>query len=188
LHLLQSGNGGPIIAVQVENEYGSFGSDHNYMEQIHFLLLDAGFDQGHALHRRRRGRDCQRLACPSCPRPSTSAAATPKSRVCQAGNQVAAECSAMCGEYWDGWFDHWGGKHHTTPAAEAKELKWMLEQGYSVNLYMFHGGTSFGWMNGANIDGGKYEPMLQVTTTMCRSVRAASSAPNTSCFAMSSAR
>jgi beta-galactosidase len=65
----------------------------------------------------------------------------------------------MCGEYWDGWFDHWGGKHHTTDAAaEASELQWMLEQGYSVNLYMFHGGTSFGWMNGANIDGGNYEP------------------------------
>ena len=42
---LQIGNGGPIIAVQVENEYGSFGSDHDYMEQIHHLLLDSGFDR-----------------------------------------------------------------------------------------------------------------------------------------------
>jgi beta-galactosidase len=65
----------------------------------------------------------------------------------------------MCGEYWDGWFDHWGEKHHRTDGAqEAAELKWMLGQGYSVNLYMFHGGTTFGWMNGANSNGKSYEP------------------------------
>jgi beta-galactosidase len=62
-------------------------------------------------------------------------------------------------EYWAGWFDHWGGKHaHTNAANEAANLKWMLEQGYSVSIYMFHGGTSFGWMNGANSNGTNYEP------------------------------
>jgi beta-galactosidase len=62
-------------------------------------------------------------------------------------------------EFWDGWFDHWGGKHGTTNAAtEAANLDWMLRQGYSVSLYMFHGGTSFGWMNGANSDNQTYEP------------------------------
>jgi beta-galactosidase len=62
-------------------------------------------------------------------------------------------------EFWDGWFDHWGGRHaHTNAAAEAANLKWILDQGYSVSLYMFHGGTSFGWMNGANIEKGEYEP------------------------------
>jgi beta-galactosidase len=67
----------------------------------------------------------------------------------------------FCSEWWDGWFDHWGDKHHTSNAGkEADELKWMLEQGYSVNLYMFHGGTSFGWMAGANIDHGNYEPTV----------------------------
>jgi beta-galactosidase len=65
----------------------------------------------------------------------------------------------MCGEYWAGWFDHWGEHHHTASAKEeADELKWMLEQGFSVNLYMFHGGTSFGWMNGANTSGKQYQP------------------------------
>ena len=44
----------------------------------------------------------------------------------------------------------------------------MLEQGYSVNIYMFHGGTSFGWMNGANIDAGSMAPTSQATITMCR--------------------
>ncbi len=65
----------------------------------------------------------------------------------------------MSGEYWAGWFDHWGEKHHETDGArEAAELEWMLSQGYSVSMYMFHGGTSFGWMNGANSNGTNFEP------------------------------
>ena len=56
-------------------------------------------------------------------------------------------------EWWDGWFDHWGGPHHTTDAKmQADELEWILKQGYSISIYMVHGGTSFGWMNGANMD------------------------------------
>lgn len=63
-------------------------------------------------------------------------------------------------EYWAGWFDHWGERHaHTNIAAEASNLDWMLRHADSVSIYMFHGGTSFGFMNGANSDGkGSYEP------------------------------
>ncbi len=65
----------------------------------------------------------------------------------------------MSGEYWAGWFDHWGEHHHTTDAASnAREYEWMLRQGYSVSMYMFHGGTSFGFMAGANSNGTNYEP------------------------------
>ena len=69
----------------------------------------------------------------------------------------------MTGEYWAGWYDAWGGQHAQTDAVlQATELDWMLAQGYSVNVYMFHGGTSFGFMNGANFsdhgDGG-YLPL-----------------------------
>ena len=65
----------------------------------------------------------------------------------------------MSGEYWAGWSDHWGPNPETRAAeTEADELGWMLTQGYSVSLYMADGGTSFGWMNGANSDGKNYEP------------------------------
>lgn len=65
----------------------------------------------------------------------------------------------MSGEYWVGWFDHWGGKHYDVDGArDATELEWILSHGYSVNMYMFHGGTSFGWMNGANSDGTNFQP------------------------------
>jgi beta-galactosidase len=64
----------------------------------------------------------------------------------------------MCGEYWDGWFDHWGETHHTVGLDDVtKELHWMISRGISVNLYMFHGGTSFGFMAGANQDR-NYQP------------------------------
>ena len=66
----------------------------------------------------------------------------------------------MTGEYWVGWFDHWGEVHHRTPAEHAaKGLEWMLAQGISFNLYMVHGGTSFGYMSGANL-GKVYEPIV----------------------------
>jgi len=154
---LQSANGGPIIAVQVENEYGSFGSDHNYMEQIHHLLLDSGFDKA-MLYTADGADELPNGSLPELPAVINFGSGDAKEEFTKLA-KLRPNAPRMCGEYWDGWFDHWGGKHHTTdPAAEAKELQWMLEQGYSVNLYMFHGGTSFGWMNGANIDGGKYEP------------------------------
>ena len=66
----------------------------------------------------------------------------------------------MCGEYWVGWFDHWYEEHHTREAEEiARLFRDMLESGASLNFYMFHGGTNFGFMNGAN-HGGKYEPTV----------------------------
>jgi beta-galactosidase len=67
----------------------------------------------------------------------------------------------MTGEYWAGWYDAWGGQHARTDAElQAKELDWMLGQGYSVNLYVFHGGTSFGFMNGANYGDTGYLPLV----------------------------
>ena len=66
----------------------------------------------------------------------------------------------MCAEFWDGWFDRWGGHHHTTGAADAAaELETLLAAGASVNIYMFHGGTNFGLTNGAN-DKGRYLPIV----------------------------
>ncbi len=61
----------------------------------------------------------------------------------------------MVGEYWDGWFDSWGDAHQTTDAAQQLgEIKWLLSNNYSFNLYMVHGGTTWGFMNGANFDDG----------------------------------
>jgi beta-galactosidase len=157
---LQITQGGPIIAVQVENEYGSFGGssndDHEYMKRILAALRKAGL--GEVLLYTADGGD----ELPAGTLPDIHA-------VVNFGPGEAKEEFAklqkfrpgrpmMSGEYWDGWFDHWGEKHHDTDGKQqAQELDWILSQGYSINLYMFHGGTSFGFMNGANW-GKDYEP------------------------------
>jgi beta-galactosidase len=157
---LQIGNGGPIILTQVENEYGSYGQDHAYMEQIHKALVDAGFTKSQ-LYTADGPEEVPDGSLPELPvginfgggdaGAAQAAFATLK--------KIRPDGPFFNSEYWAGWFDHWGGKHaHTSVREEAANLDWMLRQGYSVSLYMFHGGTSFGWMNGANIDGGRYEP------------------------------
>ncbi len=154
---LQIGNGGPIIAVQVENEYGSFGQDHAYMEQIHRLLLSSGFDRA-MLYTADEASFLDKGSLPELPAVINFGGGDAKTDFAILAKARPAG-PKMCGEYWDGWFDHWGTKHRVTNAEqEASELQWMLEQGYSVNLYMFHGGTSFGWMNGANSNGQDYQP------------------------------
>ena len=146
---LQITHGGPIIMVQVENEYGSFGDDKNYMNAVRRIIVAAGFDV--TLY---TADGSQKL--PHGTLPDLLAAIN-----FGAGDAPEAEFSRldafrqdvprMCGEFWVGWFDAWGQKHHTVAAETAAAgLKWMLERGISVSLYMFHGGTTFGFMNGAN--------------------------------------
>jgi beta-galactosidase len=157
---LQIGNGGPIILVQVENEYGSFGDDHSYMQAIHQMLLDAGFTKSQ-LYTADGADEVAAGSLPDLPvginfgggDAGTAAEEFAKLKKLRPGGPF------FNSEFWDGWFDHWGSKHGVTNASnEAANLDWILSQGYSVSLYMFHGGTSFGWMNGANSEGKNYEP------------------------------
>ncbi len=158
---LQTSHGGPIIAVQIENEYGSFGSDRVYMEDIRQSVIRAGF--GDSILFTSDGAD--QLHNDILPGvlavinygPGDAKKDFPKLAALRPNQPM------MTGEYWDGWFDAWGDKHHvhTNAEAQAKEIEWILAQGYSLNLYMFHGGTSFGFMNGANYGsdaGARYSP------------------------------
>ncbi len=157
---LQVGNGGPIILVQVENEYGSFDNDHSYMEKIRSMLVDAGFTKSQ-LYTADGAEEVPAGSLPDLPvginfGGADAGAAQKEFAILK---KVRPNGPFFNSEYWDGWFDHWGGPHASTNATnEANNLDWMLKQGYSVSLYMFHGGTSFGWMNGANSNGKNYEP------------------------------
>ena len=154
---LQIGNGGPIIAVQVENEYGSYGKDHAYMEDIHHMLTDAGFTKAQ-LYTADGADEIPRGSLPELPAVINFGPGDAQKEFAKL-KQLRPNGPMMTGEYWDGWFDHWGAPHTAdTLDQQAKDLDWMLRQGYSVSLYMFHGGTSFGWMNGANSNGTTYEP------------------------------
>ncbi|NYF78060.1 glycoside hydrolase family 35 protein [Granulicella arctica] len=157
---LQIGNGGPIILVQVENEYGSFGKDHAYMEQNHQAILDAGFTKSQ-LYTADGPEQTPDGSLPELPvginfGPDDADSAQ---KAFATLKKFRPEGPFFNSEYWAGWFDHWGDKHaHTDTAKQVANLDWMLKQGYSVSVYMFHGGTSFGWMNGANSDGKNYQP------------------------------
>jgi beta-galactosidase len=154
---LQLARGGPILAVQVENEYGSFGNDKVYMKRIFNALRNAGFAESFLF----TADGADELADGTLPGvfaainfgPGNAKSEFAKVAKTHPGTPV------FNAEYWDGWFDHWGAPHRVTNAQQqAEEVDWILSQGASINLYMFHGGTSFGFMNGANWDNNNYEP------------------------------
>lgn len=142
--------GGPIVLVQVENEYGAFGNDRSYMDAMVALVRRVGFDGA--------------LYTCDWARPATMRAGQVGGAITVANfgtraaeqigrlRQLRPDQPSMCGEFWAGWFDAWGEprKGSADPAPVAAELKWMLENDCSFNFYMIHGGTSFGLMAGAN--------------------------------------
>ena len=154
----QIDRGGPVILVQIENEYGAYGDDTAYLEHLVRVTKNAGItvplttidqptDQmlrdgsvaGVHLTGSFGSRATERLATLRRHQPTGP---------------------LMCAEFWDGWFDWWGAYHHTTSAADsAAELEALLAAGASVNFYMFHGGTNFGLTNGANHKG-RYLPIV----------------------------
>ncbi len=155
---LQITRGGPILMVQVENEYGSFGSDKVYMNAIRHMIRDAGFDvtlytsDGSGKNNLAGGTLDDVLSVINFGDTSNP------EREFANFDAFRQNVPRMCGEFWAGWFDHWGEKHHTTPPERtARGLEWMLSRGISCNLYMVHGGTSFGYMSGANFSR-VYEP------------------------------
>jgi beta-galactosidase len=148
-------NGGPIIAVQIENEYGNFSNDPKYMQGmlrifqstgwkdsllytvdpskalangcLDGILAGVNFGTGNAEHG---------LAALAALRPAQPLFAT---------------------EYWPGWFDLWGHPHETRPVVpQLKDIEYVLNNKGSINIYMFHGGTSFGMMAGASASTGNY--------------------------------
>ncbi|GKQ40280.1 beta-galactosidase [Streptomyces sp. A012304] len=142
-------SGGPVIAVQVENEYGAYGDDTAYLKHLEAALRSRGVeellftcDQADPAH----------LAAGSLPGLlTTSTFGSRVDRSLARLREHQPEGPLMCAEFWIGWFDHWGGPHHGRDAADAAaDLDRLLSAGASVNIYMFHGGTNFGYTNGAN--------------------------------------
>ena len=146
---LQVNYGGPIILMQVENEYGYYGTDTAYLEAIREMMISRGV--------------VVPLITSDGPFPeSLSGGRLPG--VLQTGNfgsrteerfavlkKYVGDGPLMCAEFWVGWFDHWGNGGHMRGNLEqsVKDLDDMLRLGH-VNIYMFEGGTNFGFMNGSN--------------------------------------
>lgn len=153
-----STNGGNIIMMQIENEYGSYGDDHEYMQRIAEIYKKAGVD---CLLFTSDGASSSMLQGGTLPKyPCVANFGSRPNENFKVLNDFRPDQPLMCGEYWVGWFDHWYEKHHVRdPKEVAKLFKDMIDCGASLNFYMFHGGTNFGYMNGANYYD-KYEPTI----------------------------
>ncbi|HEX8342896.1 MAG TPA: beta-galactosidase family protein [Tepidisphaeraceae bacterium] len=147
---LQHHRGGPIILTQVENEYGAFGNDRAYMDAMVAAVRASGFDG--QLY------TCDWAKPANLRAGEVGGAVTVANFGSRAAEQIAElrrlrpKQPSMCGEFWCGWFDAWGeprsGSADAGPALA--EIEWMVSNNTSFNFYMFHGGTSFGLMAGAN--------------------------------------
>jgi beta-galactosidase len=157
---LQASRGGPIIAVQVENEYGSFNVKEDrqqYLQQVLQMVRDAGFGES-LLYTADGGEELPRGSIPGLLAAIDFGTGDEPHEV-PLLQAFQPNAPVFIAEYWDGWFDHWGEKHQVTDASvQEAEIRAAIEKGYSISLYMVEGGTSFGWMNGANSDGESYQP------------------------------
>ncbi len=142
-------NGGPIIAIQVENEYGAFGDDKEYLEHLKDELIHVGLGDT-VLFTSNQGPDLAKGSLPELPAVVNFGSGNAEKSL-RMLKEFRPDGPQMVGEYWAGWFDKWGEEHHQTDGKrEAAEFRSMLERGDSVSIYMFHGGSTFGWMNGAD--------------------------------------
>ena len=144
---LQVTHGGPILMVQVENEYGFFGKDADYMGAMRQTVLDAGFDVPlFACNPREHLKDGWRADL----FPVVNFGSDPAGSF-KALREVLPAAPLMCGEFYPGWFDTWGVEHHTGNTEKyLKDLTYMLDAGASFSIYMVHGGTTFGLWSGAD--------------------------------------
>jgi beta-galactosidase len=144
---LQITRGGPILMVQVENEYGFYGKDSDYMGELRQTLLNAGFDVTlFACNPKDHLKDGFR----SDLFPVVNFGSDPAGGF-KALREILPKGPLMCGEFYPGWFDTWGATHHTGKMVPyLTDLEYMLKSGASFSIYMAHGGTTFGLWSGAD--------------------------------------
>lgn len=154
----QIDRGGPVILVQIENEYGAYGSDKAYLRRLVEINRAAGFTVPFTTVDQPTDQMLEDGSLPELHKTASfGSRAADRLAILRAHQPVGP---LMCSELWNGWFDHWGSHHHVAPAdVAAEELDALLSAGASVNLYMFHGGTNFGFSSGAN-DKGIYRPTV----------------------------
>lgn len=147
---LQIQNGGNIIMIQVENEYGAFGKDGSYMTQMRDAIHSAGFNKVQ-LFRCDWSSNFFNYELDGVYTALNFGAGSNIEQQFKKYKEVHPNAPQMCSEYWTGWFDHWGRAHETRSIESfIGSLKDMLDRNISFSLYMAHGGTSFGQWGGAN--------------------------------------
>ncbi len=149
-------NGGPVLMLQIENEYGSYGNDRNYLLRLKEIWQQNGIDvpfftgDGPTPHMLEAG------SLPGC-----AVGLDPGSS--QADFELAAKMNpgvpVFSSETYPGWLTHWG-ENWVRPDTSAllRDVRYLMDNRKSFNLYVIHGGTNFGFTAGANSGGKGYEP------------------------------
>lgn len=146
-------NGGPILLVQVENEYGSYAADKVYLGKLRDMIKGAGFN-------------VPLITCDGAGQmpngyvdgclPTVNGAVGED--IMRSIDRFQEGGPYFVAEFYPAWFDVWGKRHsYRAYQNPARQLDWMLEHDVSISIYMFHGGTNFCYTNGANNSMG-YEP------------------------------
>ncbi len=152
---LQAQRGGPVLMVQVENEYGSFGNDRDYMMALKGFWERAGIEVPFFTA---DGATPYMLEAGSLPGAAIGLDPGANEKQFAEAERLGRGVPVFCSELYPGWLTHWGEPWARVKTEEfLPDLRWLLENGKSFSLYMFHGGTNFGFMAGANFSD-KYQP------------------------------
>lgn len=152
---LMAGRGGPILMLQVENEYASFGHDLDYLELLRSMWQERGIEGPFSISDGLGQIRKQRTYLPG------AALGLDGDTDFEAAQEIAGEAPVWIGEGYPGWLTHWGDQDFAR-GDYAGTLRQLLEQGRSFNLYVVHGGTNFGFGAGANANGdySHFEPVI----------------------------
>jgi beta-galactosidase len=151
-------NGGRVLMVQIENEYGSYGNDRNYMKALKAIWGKSGIDvpfftgDGPTTYMLEAG------TLPGCAVGLDSGSSEEDFELARKMNPGVPVFSS---ETYPGWLTHWGEEWaRPDTAALLREVKFLMDSRKSFNFYVIHGGTNFGFTAGANSGGKGYEPDL----------------------------
>ena len=146
-------NGGPIIMIQVENEYGSYGENKPYVSEIRDCLRGI-YGKGLLMFQCDWSSNFEKNGLDDLTWTMNFGTGANIDDQFRRLGQLRPNAPKMCSEFWSGWFDKWGARHETRPAKDMVDgMDEMLSKGISFSLYMTHGGTSFGHWAGANSPG-----------------------------------
>ena len=153
---LQISRGGPVIMVQVENEFGGYGTDKPYVSAVRDVLREVGWTDV-PLFQCDWSSNFEQNALDDLLWTMNFGTGSNIDSQFRRLKELRPSTPLMCSEFWSGWFDNWGRAHETRDAKDmVAGLREMLKKNISFSLYMVHGGTSFGHWAGANSPG--YQP------------------------------
>ncbi len=149
-------NGGPVLMLQIENEYGSYGNDRNYLARLKEVWMENGIDVPFFTG---DGPTTYMLEAGSLPGCAVGLDSGSRPEHFELAAKINPGVPVFSSETYPGWLTHWGEKWVKPDTADLlKELRFLMDNKKSFNLYVVHGGTNFGFTAGANSGGKGYEP------------------------------